>query len=279
MTLDTIINRTQHPAPWSEGETIPWNEPEFSRRMLLEHLSQDHDMASRRTEKIKAHIDWIHGSVLSEKPSQILDLCCGPGFYSVGLAQRGHDCRGIDFSPASIGYATELAQKTGVRPVFELSDIREADFGTNHDLVMLIFGEFNVFRKSHAAEILKRAAAALKPGGKILLEPSPLSAFEQEGVSQKWWSEESGLFSDQPHVGLSERFWDPDTRTATDRYFIIHDGTGKIDKIASSYQAYTDEEYQSLLESAGFGNITFFPSLCGIDDPEQKGVFVITGET
>jgi SAM-dependent methyltransferase len=279
LTLNTIINRTQNPSPWSEGETIPWNEPEFSRRMLLEHLSQDHDMASRRTEKIKTHIEWIHGSVLSEKPSQILDLCCGPGFYSVGLAQHGHNCRGVDFSPASIEYATKLAERTGVQPVFELSDIRETDFGSNLDLVMLIFGEFNVFRKSHAAEILKRAAAALRPGGTILLEPSPLSAFEQEGVGQKWWSEAHGLFSDQPHVGLSERFWDPNTRTATDRYFIIHDGTGKIDKIASSYQAYTDEEYRAILESAGFGSISFYPSLSGIEDPEQTGVFAVTGVT
>jgi hypothetical protein len=43
MDLMDIIRRQAVPEPWSEGEKIPWNELGFSRRMLLEHLSQDHD--------------------------------------------------------------------------------------------------------------------------------------------------------------------------------------------------------------------------------------------
>jgi hypothetical protein len=30
---------------WHGAYKIPWDEPEFSRRMLVEHLSQDHDLA------------------------------------------------------------------------------------------------------------------------------------------------------------------------------------------------------------------------------------------
>ena len=57
MTLLNLIHRTPVPEPWDEGEKIPWNEPGFSARMLKEHLSQDHDWASRRFVKIDAHVD------------------------------------------------------------------------------------------------------------------------------------------------------------------------------------------------------------------------------
>ncbi len=51
-TLSTIISRTSNPTPWSEGDNIPWNDPEFSERMLLEHLTQEHDLASRRLKRL-----------------------------------------------------------------------------------------------------------------------------------------------------------------------------------------------------------------------------------
>jgi hypothetical protein len=54
--LIEIINRNAIPEPWSEGEKIPWNDPDFSQRMLLEHLSQEHEGASRRFETIDQHI-------------------------------------------------------------------------------------------------------------------------------------------------------------------------------------------------------------------------------
>ena len=39
-TLMEIVERHKRPAPWTEGDNIPWNEPGFSERMLAEHLSQ-----------------------------------------------------------------------------------------------------------------------------------------------------------------------------------------------------------------------------------------------
>lgn len=87
---------------WNGTYRIPWDDPDFSRRMLAEHLSQDHDLASRRSEWIDKQVAWIHEHLLGATPSRILDLGCGPGFYSHRLATLGHDCRGIDFGPASI---------------------------------------------------------------------------------------------------------------------------------------------------------------------------------
>ena len=50
-------------------------------------------------------------------------------------------------------------------------DIRTADYGTGYQLVMLLFGEFNVFRHEEIADILGRAYHSLALGGVLLLEP------------------------------------------------------------------------------------------------------------
>jgi len=111
------------PAAWTEGENIPWNEPGFSERMLREHLSQDHDAASRRTEKIERHIAWIYAALLAGQAGAVLDLGCGPGLYSQRLASRGCACTGIDYSPASVRYAREMADREGLPIDYRLGDI------------------------------------------------------------------------------------------------------------------------------------------------------------
>lgn len=145
MKLIDIIHRQSNPQPWSEGEKIPWNDPAFSKRMLKEHLSQAHDAASRRSETIDAQVGWIHQVVLKGQPSRILDLGCGPGLYTARLAGLGHSCTGIDFSPASIAYAKEQAIARDLNCQYSEADIRSAEYGSGYDLVMSIFGEFNVF--------------------------------------------------------------------------------------------------------------------------------------
>jgi 2-polyprenyl-3-methyl-5-hydroxy-6-metoxy-1,4-benzoquinol methylase len=71
---------------------------------------------------------WIHEHLLEGKPSSILDLGCGPGFYSHRLAARGHRCHGIDFGPASIEYAQQHDPSPS-QCTFALGDIRHAPFG------------------------------------------------------------------------------------------------------------------------------------------------------
>ena len=115
-------------ALWNGNYKIPWNEPAFSRRMLAEHLSQEHDLASRRTEWIERQVDWIHNVLLKGRPARLLDLGCGPGFYSHRLTQFGHLVHGIDFGPTSIEYANRHNPDPS-RCTFVQDDIRTADFG------------------------------------------------------------------------------------------------------------------------------------------------------
>jgi SAM-dependent methyltransferase len=276
MQLTDLIQRASPPAPWAEGDKIPWNDPDFSRRMLREHLSQAHDAASRRSSIIDEHVDWIHRAVLNGRSSRVLDLGCGPGLYSSRLAQRGHTCVGIDFSPASIEYAREAARSQQLTCEYHLADVRHAEYGTGYDLAMFIFGEPNVFRPEELQRILNKAYAALDDDGHILLEVHTPEVVQRLGRQRAtWYTLEQGLFSDRPHLVLFESFWDEAQHVAIERFYIVDAAAGEVKAHSSSMQAYTDEQYRYALQIAGFTDITFYPSLIGAPDERQPDLFAI----
>ena len=108
MTISTIIRDSANAVLPEEERKIPWDEPAFSQRMLENHLSQEHDWASRRLAVIEQQVAWLDGQLPAG--ARILDLGCGPGFYTRQLAERGFCCTGVDFSPASIAWARQQAQ-------------------------------------------------------------------------------------------------------------------------------------------------------------------------
>ncbi len=275
MKLEDIVSRTVPPAPWAEGDTIPWSDPDFSRRMLAEHFSQEHAAASRRTETIDAHVEWIHAELLAGRPSRVLDLGCGPGLYMERMVRLGHTLTGVDYSPASVAHARKTAERDGLPVTVIEGDMRQTEFGGPYDFVMLISGELNVFRPEEARDIVRRAAAALASGGRLLLEVSPYEGIQRRGhPGQRWYGMASGLWSDGPHVVLEESFWDEEAEVAISRWFVIEADSGSVERYAATWQAYTSETYAEILRSAGLTEIRELESM-GKDtaDPELT-VFV-----
>lgn len=278
-TLTDLFHRTPVPEPWAEGDNIPWHDPEFSRRMLREHFDQTHDRASRRFNIIDQHVQWIHNSLLGSDPTRILDLGCGPGFYAHALAGLGHHVTGIDYSPASIDRArSPMPSPRPVEPAdlarcsFHHADLRQLPdytFGSaKYHLIMMLYGEFNVFCPDHIRLILERSAQALVPGGILLLEPQTYTAVQQTGTQLPFWAQATqSVFSDSPHLWLEEFFWDELRQAATTRYWVIDVATGQVTPYAQTAQAWTNDALDTLLTECGFTNPCLYPSLANaVDD-------------
>ncbi|MFD6227717.1 SAM-dependent methyltransferase [Streptomyces sp. NPDC060232] len=102
-------------------------------------------------------------------PGRALDLGCGEGADTVWLARRGWRVTATDISKVALGRAAEHAAEAGVA---DLVDWQQHDFAQSFpegefDLVSACFlhsyGEFPRER------ILRRAAAAVAPGGTLLV--------------------------------------------------------------------------------------------------------------
>lgn len=168
MDISTIISTSRHIQLSAEESKIPWDEPAFSQRMLENHLSQDHDWASRRQDVIEQQVAWI--ASLLPAGAHILDLGCGPGFYTHRLAERGFHCTGVDFSPASVSWARQQAQNAGLNIDYIQQDIRTYCPDEPFDFIMMTFGELNVFSTMDAHSLISLCAQWLVPGGKLLTE-------------------------------------------------------------------------------------------------------------
>ena len=141
-------------------------------------------------------------------------------------------------------------------------DLRRADFGQGYDLIMLIYGELNTFRPNDAKRILQKAQQSLAPNGQLVLEVHTFAAVQAMGKRPPTWvAPVSGLFSSQPHLRLSEDFWDATQNAATRRYIVIDAASGQATRYAASMQAYTRADYHGLLTACGFTDIVFHLAL------------------
>lgn len=243
---------------WSGAYKIPWNDAAFSRRMLGEHLTQNHAMASRKSGAIAQQVAWLEQHFLSGGAGKVLDLGCGPGLYAPHLAEAGHEYVGIDFSPASIEHARQNFARQD-RCEFWLGDVRDADFGRDYDLAMMLYGEINVFSPQNCALILAKAFDALKPGGRLFLEGHTPEAVREIGRGHTWYKSAGGLFSPEPHLCLTENHWYRDQAVALQIFHVVDPATCAMQTYRSTTQAYEKDEYARLLQAAGFGQVEFHP--------------------
>jgi SAM-dependent methyltransferase len=97
----------------------------------------------------------------------IVDLACGEGRNAIWLASRGRRVTGVDFSDVAIERAQELASERGVEVEFVCEDVTawEAEPGAYRGAIILYLQLPGGDRR----RALTRAAAALAPGGELLM--------------------------------------------------------------------------------------------------------------
>ena len=249
--------------------SIPWSDPAFSRRALREHLSQKHDVLTRRAVLVDRLVGWIHRFLCQGRPKRILDLACGPGSYCHRLAALGHRCTGVDISPAAIEYARQQAREQNLSCDFIEADLLGFEVNQEYDIIMLTFGDWNTFRRQEAMDLLDKMSTALMPNGLLLLETITAEGLMDIGNQENsWYTEEQGIFSAKPYLCLEECHWDAEANIATVTHFIIEEKGRKIQGFRQEYQAYTQEELSVLLYAAGFDFIEYYPEL-----PKDEGDF------
>lgn len=106
---------------------------------------------------------------LHPKPgARLLDLACGKGRHSRYLSEQHYDVTGVDLSAQSIAYARQFAHE---HLHFHVHDMRDAMPYGPFDLVLNLFTSFGYFaEEAENVVALRNAAAALRPGGKLVVD-------------------------------------------------------------------------------------------------------------
>ncbi len=100
----------------------------------------------------------------------VLDAPCGAGRIAVHLAQAGCRVTGIDRNVRFIARAQARCAIAGVASDFQVMDLRRLPFTGVFDAVYNWGGSFGYFSDADNLLALRRLAAALRPGGRLLLD-------------------------------------------------------------------------------------------------------------
>lgn len=94
----------------------------------------------------------------------VAELGCGYGTFSIPIAKAiGGTLYTFDVDPEML--ARTRARANGLRIVCEQRDVVEFGFGAQVDAVLL----FNILHCERPVTLLRHAAAALRPGGQVLV--------------------------------------------------------------------------------------------------------------
>jgi ubiquinone/menaquinone biosynthesis C-methylase UbiE len=121
-------------------------------------------MASFRREGWKKQI-------LENAPSRevlkILDCGCGPGFFSMILADEGHDVVGVDGSTEMMRYAKQRAENYGLDIDFRIMDCHELQFEDGSFDLVVSRNVTHTLREHKT--VYQQWLRVLKPGGVLLI--------------------------------------------------------------------------------------------------------------
>ncbi len=111
---------------------------------------------------------FLAETVADLAPGTALCLADGEGRNGVHLATLGWDVTSVDLAASGLAKATRLAERRGVTVTTEVADLATYDLGVGRwDLIVSIFAHTPppIRARIHGA-----VAAALRPGGRLILE-------------------------------------------------------------------------------------------------------------
>ena len=113
---------------------------------------------------------WIM-KILENAPNKeklkILDIGCGPGFFTINLTKLGHDVIGIDVSKEMVDVASENAQEQGLTCDFKVMNANDLDFPD--DTFDLIINRVVTWTLPDLYECYREWRRVLAPNGRLIV--------------------------------------------------------------------------------------------------------------
>ncbi|HEX7077038.1 MAG TPA: methyltransferase domain-containing protein [Candidatus Eisenbacteria bacterium] len=190
------------------------------------------------------------------KGKAVLDLCCGPGRFSIALAKRRFAVTGVDRTKFLLDKARAGARAAKVKVEWVQRDMRDFVRPASFDLALSMFTSFGYFDdKREDIRVLENVLASLTPGGVCLIE-----------VGGKEWL--ARIFSPTTSHAM------PDGSTLVQRHTIFDDWTrirnewtlirrGRAKTFTFHHTVYSGQELRDRMERVGFERVRLFGTLDG----------------
>jgi SAM-dependent methyltransferase len=217
-------------------------------------------------------LDAVIRSVLGEPRRSVLDLACGIGTQSLGLAARGYEVTGSDLCPAAIERARSEAVRRGLSIPFSVADMRvaHAHHGLEFDIVLCADNSLpHLLSDDEISGALGQFFLCTKPGGLTVVSVRDYAVLERGGVQIKPY----GVRYEGAARYMLFQVWEwRDSLYDLSFYIVRDDGTHECRTLIarSTYYAVSIAALTRLMENAGFvdvrriDNVFFQPLIVGV---------------
>ena len=174
--------------------------------------------------------------------ADVLDVPCGAGRLALELASRGYRVTGVDLSAESLQHAR--AADVERRVVWELRDMRDLPWPDRFDAAFCFGNSFGYLDDEGDRAFLRAVAAALKPGGRFVLETPMIVESLLAQIKERPWYKAGDIYL------LVKNDYDAARGRLDIEYTFV--SNGHIEVRHGTHRAYTYRQLHELFEEAGF---------------------------
>ncbi len=187
---------------------------------------------------------------------RVLDLCCGPGRFSLALARRGFQVTGVDRTKHLLDRARAKARTAGVTIEWVREDMRDFVRPGAFDLALSLFTSFGYFDdKRQDRWVLENLLGSLRPGGVCVMEMMGKEILAR--IARPTLSE---LLPDGSTLVQRCEIFDDWTRVRNE-WILIRGGRTKTFRF--HHTIYSGQELRERMEQAGFSGVRLYGDLQG----------------
>jgi SAM-dependent methyltransferase len=175
---------------------------------------------------------------------KVLDLMCGYGRNTLGLARKGFTITAIDNCKEYIAEINETVAAENLPVTCLEADVLEANYATTFDAAICLGNSFSFFDAADTVRLIANTARHLKPGGKFIIQTMMI----KEIVELSFKEDSSGKIGDYTMATHCEWLHDPERIETT--YTMQHNDGPEEVRDSIDY-IFTYDELCALIQQAG----------------------------
>ena len=195
------------------------------------------------------HVCAVKRLLRLRKGQRVLDIPCGLGRLAIPLARMGFDMTGVDLVPAYVRRARRRARREGLDIRFVRSDMRNIAFDREFDAAFNYFTSVGYFSDGDNLAFCRKVSAALKPGGRFLVE-----TMNRSWILTHFQEKSSKIISGVRIIDCGR--WDARRRRVISTWTLRKWSTVRRRRV--SVRLYTGPELRAMLRAAGFRDIVLY---------------------
>lgn len=193
-------------------------------------------------EHTQREADRLAALLAVSKGAEILDVPCGAGRLALPLADRGYRLTGVDWSSEFLGHAR--SRDVSQQITWDQRDMRNLPWPERFDGAFCVGNSFGYLDDAGNAAFLRAVGAALKPGGRFILEtPMVLENVLNHLHPRPWWK------AGDVYLLVENQYDQTKARLNIEYTFVSNN---RVDVRRGSQRVYSYRELAELLTASGF---------------------------